>query len=308
MNLVSLMNLGAGRPVRRGLACALTAILLLAGCGTGAGDEDQITVGVSGAFAENQIVAEMYAQVLENAGYRVDRQMELGARDISQAALNVGELHVVPEYLASLLLFLDPDAAAGSDGEENASQIRELLEDSQLALLEPSEADDTNAFVVTAETAAELDLERVSDLAPVAGDLVLGGPPECPERPFCILGLEDVYGVTFGEFRPLDAGGTLTVAALEGGEIDVALLFSTSSVIQARNFVMLEDDQGLQAAENITPLVRRDVLTDEVELLLNEVSAQLTTANITELNARVEIDGEDPADVARAFLQDRGLI
>jgi osmoprotectant transport system substrate-binding protein len=299
------------------LAALVLPALLLGACGDDSGngggggggeDKGEITVGVSSAFAENQIVAEMYAQVLENAGYTVDRQLEIGARDVSQASLTKGEIDVVPEYLASLLLFLDPNATASSDPQENAEAIRTLLEGKDLELLEPSEANDTNALVVTQATADERNLETTSDLAPIAGELVLGGPPECPERPFCIPGLTETYGITFQEFRPLDVGGPLTVAALEGGEIDVALLFSTSAVIEARDFVVLEDDKGLQAADHITPIVRSEVLNDEVEELLNSVSETLNNDNITELNSRVENDNEEPADVAQEFLEDEGLL
>ena len=300
---------------KKTLLPTLVMFLALAACGGGdnggGGNQEakgEITVGVSGAFAENQIVAEMYAQVLENAGYSVDRQLDIGARDVSQAALNRGEIDVVPEYLASLLLFLDPNATASSNPDENVQKIRTALEGKNLVLLEPSEANDTNAIVVTEETAGQRNLERVSDLAPVAGELTFGGPPECPERPFCIPGLRETYGINFREFRPLDVGGPLTVAALEGGEIDVALLFSTSAVIEDKGWVLLEDDKNLQAAENITPLVRQDVVNDEVTELLNGVSDKLTTENITELNARVEVDNEEPADVAREFLEDEGLI
>jgi glycine betaine/choline ABC-type transport system substrate-binding protein len=142
---------------------------------------------------------------------------------------------------------------------------------------------------------------------PVASQMTLGGPPECPERPFCIPGLEEVYGVEFGDFRALDVGGPLTVKALEAGRIDVGLLFSTSSVIADKGWVVLEDDKSLQLAENITPVVSQDVLDPTITKLLNSVSATLTTENMTELNGRVEIDGEDPEDVAEAFLEDQGL-
>jgi glycine betaine/choline ABC-type transport system substrate-binding protein len=142
---------------------------------------------------------------------------------------------------------------------------------------------------------------------PVASQLVLGGPPECPKRPYCIPGLKRVYGVEFQEFKPLDVGGPLTVKALEAGRIDVALLFSTNSQIQANGWVLLEDDKNLQAAENITPVVREDVLDDTITQLLNEVSSKLTTENITDLNSRVEIDGEEPAVVAEDFLQQQGI-
>ena len=300
------------------LGAALLAFGLIAGaCGPGEDDagtngttEDRgtVIVGVSGAFAENQIVAEMYAQVLENAGYTVERQLDIGSREISQPALESGEINVKPEYLGSLLLFLDPDAAATGDPAENVALLEPLLAEQDITLLEPSEANDTNAFVVTQETADEHGLSTVSDLADVADELTLGGPPECPERPFCIPGLEETYGVTFGDFKPLDVGGPLTVAALEEGKIDVALLFSTSSVIGANDWVLLEDDQSLQTAENITPVVSNDVLNDEITELLNAVSAELTTENITELNGRVEIDKEDPETVATDFLTEAGLL
>jgi glycine betaine/choline ABC-type transport system substrate-binding protein len=142
---------------------------------------------------------------------------------------------------------------------------------------------------------------------PVASQLVLGGPPECPERPFCIPGLQETYGIEFQDFKPLDVAGPLTVRALEGGEIDVALLFSTQSVIGDRGWVVLEDDKGLQTAENITPVLSHDVHDATIEGLLNQISGALTTENITELNGHVEIDGEKPADVAAEFLESEGI-
>ena len=142
----------------------------------------------------------------------------------------------------------------------------------------------------------------------VASQLTLGGPPECPERPFCIPGLQETYGIEFGEFVPLDVGGPLTIEALQGGDIDVGLLFSTSSVIADEGWVLLEDDKSLQTAENITPVVRSDVVDDTITERLDAISAALTTENITELNGRVEIDSEDPADVARDFLESEGLL
>jgi osmoprotectant transport system substrate-binding protein len=267
-----------------------------------------VTVGVSGAFAESQIIAEMYAQVLENAGYTVDTQLDLDSREISFKALERGEIDVVPEYLGSLLLFLDPEAEASGDPSQNASLLEPLLAEKEVTLLEPAPAQDQNAFVVTQETADADDLAAMSDLASVAGDMTLGGPPECPERPFCIPGLKKVYGAEFADFKPLDVGGPLTVEALASGEIDVGLLFSTDPVIQARGFVLLEDDQQLQTAENITPVVGNSVLNDEITELLNAVSASLTTENVTALVGQVVNDKEDPADVALQHLQDNGLL
>jgi osmoprotectant transport system substrate-binding protein len=144
--------------------------------------------------------------------------------------------------------------------------------------------------------------------ASIASQLTLGGPPECPQRPYCALGLKDTYGVTFGNFKALDSGGPLTVAALKSGTIDVALLYSTSSVIAANSWVVLNDDMHLQQADNLVPVVRTAVVNDEISGLLNKISAALNDENITALNAKVELDKQDPADVAKGFLQEQNLL
>ena len=130
---------------------------------------------------------------------------------------------------------------------------------------------DTNAFVVTQEFADTEGLSTVSDLQPLAGDLTLGAPPECPDRPFCIPGLKEVYDIEFGDFKSLDYGPTIT--ALVGGEIDVGLLYSTDGAIADSGLLALEDDKSLQQADNIVPLVNTEILDGEIESLLNEVSA-----------------------------------
>lgn len=302
-------------------ATLLALILMLGACG-GSGEDDNddaggggeepkpaLTVG-SDAFAEAQIVGEMYAQVLENAGYEVSRQLDIESREVRLPAMESGDIDIAPEYLASLLSVLDPEGTAEepatSDPVEVGTRLEPLLADMGLETLTASDVVDTNAFVVTQETADEFDLTAVSDLTSVAGDMTLGGPPECPERPFCIPGLKDVYDVEFGDFKSLDYGASIT--ALAGGEIDVALLFSTDGTIADQGFVVLEDDRGLQAADNITPLVRSEIATDEVVELLNAVSAELTEDEITELNKRANVDVEDPADLAEEFLTDHGLL
>lgn len=298
------------------LGAFLLALLVMGACGgagedetdSGAdagGDKGEVTVG-SDSFAEAQIVAEMYALVLENAGYTVDRQTDLESREVRLPAMESGEIDIAPEYLASLLSVLDPKATPTADPTEVAAELEPLLAEKGLETLEPSDVVDTNAFVVTQETADEFSLATVGDLADVAGDMVLGAPAECPKRPFCIPGLKDVYGVEFGEFKALEYGATVT--ALEGGAIDVGLLFSTDGTIADKGFVVLEDDKGLQAADNITPLVRSEILDGEIEQLLNEVSAAITEEEITELNKRANVDVEDPADLAEEFLTDAGLI
>lgn len=298
------------------LGAALLAFgLVLGACGSGGDDEGaagggegeekgQVTVG-DDSFAESQIVAEMYAQVLEDAGYEVDRK-STKSREVRLPAMESGEIDVAPEYLASLISVLDPKAGRVSDAGEAVGMLNDdLLTDQGLQVLEPSEAIDTNIFAVTQETAEKY--TTLSDLAEDAGDLTLGAPAECPERPYCIPGLKEVYGIEFGKFEPLEYGAA-TVESLKQGAIDVALLFSTDGTVEREGFVVLEDDKGLQAADNITPLVNEEVLDGEVEELLNAVSAALTTDTMTELNARVNVDLEDPADVAAEFLEENGLL
>jgi osmoprotectant transport system substrate-binding protein len=144
----------------------------------------------------------------------------------------------------------------------------------------------------------------------VASTLVLGGPPECPERPFCLKGLEGTYGLTFKEFKPLDAGGPLTVEALKNGDIQVGLLFTSDPAIAANGFVLLQDDKGLQLADNVVPVVRKEIVdaNPDVATLLNSISAKLTQGELTALNKLVVVDGETSADVARQWLTDNGFL
>lgn len=270
--------------------------------------EDTIVVGVSGRFPENQLVAEMYAQVLEDAGYLVERQFELRSREVSQNALESGQIDVKPEYLSSLLLFIDPNAEVSNDPAEVVADARALLEPIGIALLEPSPAQDTNQFVANAQTAERFGLTTMSSLVPVAGELTLGAPPECPQRVLCLPGLKETYGIVFHDFRPLDVGGPQTVAALRNDEVQIALLFSTDPRIEANGFVPLVDDKQLQNAEHITPMIRADRLDEDVRGLLDGVSARLTNDDVTELMGKVVIEGEDIAVVARGFLLANGLL
>jgi osmoprotectant transport system substrate-binding protein len=272
------------------------------------GGDELIVVGVSGAFAENQIVAEMYAQVLERAGYTVQRQLDLRSRETSQNALEAGAIDVKPEYLSSLLLFLDPNAEASADPLDVARKAAELLRSEGLTLLTPSAAQDTNQFVANAEAAQRFDLTTMSSLAPVAGQLTFGGSPECPQRPFCLPGLHEVYGVLFDDFTPLDAGGPLTVDALKRDAVQIGLLFSTDPRIEQNGFVPLVDDRHLQNAENITPVIRSENLNDEVRNVLDAVSARLSSEEMTALVGRVVIDGQSVDTVATDFLNENDLL
>jgi osmoprotectant transport system substrate-binding protein len=272
------------------------------------GPKEMIVVGVSGAFTESQLVAEMYAQVLERAGYSVERQFDLRSREISQNALESGQIDLKPEYLSSLLLFLDRNAQASDNPAGVARQDSALLQPKGIRVLTPSPAHDTNEFVTNAETAQRFDLTTMSSLAHVAGQLTFGGPPECAQRPFCIPGLNRVYGILFGDFKPLDVGGPQTIAELKADEVQIGLLFSTDPNIRENGFVPLVDDKHLQDAENITPVIRSGKLNGEVRRLLDAVSARLSTENVTELVGKVVIYGQDVAAVARDFLAVNDLL
>ncbi|HUG85179.1 MAG TPA: ABC transporter substrate-binding protein [Euzebya sp.] len=271
-------------------------------------DLGEIVVG-STNFDEQELVAEMYALALEDAGYTVDRRYQLGSREVVLPALTSGELDVYPEYVGTALEFLNDGAGeATGDTEESLELLRGYFAEEGVDVLEPSAAEDKNGLVVTPETAEEHGLSTVSDLADVAGDLTLGGPPECPERPLCIPGYEETYGITFGDFRALDAGGPVTIEALSAGEIDVALLFTTDGVIAANDWVLLEDDQALQPAENIVPVVRAEANSETLTAALDAVSAVLTTENVTEMIRQLRVDLADPAEVAETFLSQEGVL
>lgn len=160
--------------------------------------EGSINVGSSN-FAESNIAAQLYGQALEAAGVDVSYTPDIGARDVYYPALESGEIDLVPEFTGTLLGFLDGEATPSPDVQEVLDQLRPLAEEDGVTILEPAEADSVNTFVVTQETADEYGLTTVSDLAGVEDPLVLGGPPECPERPYCLVGLQDTYGLTFAD-------------------------------------------------------------------------------------------------------------
>jgi osmoprotectant transport system substrate-binding protein len=288
----------------------LAVALLAAACSSGGGSKDGTTIVIgSASFGESELIAEMYAQVLEADGYQVERKFNLGSREIYATALESGEIHLVPEYTGSALTYLGGEAS--NDVEATAAALRSTWAERGISVLVASAAQDKNGFVVTRAFADSNGLATVSDLTSLNGSLALGGPPECPDRPFCLLGLQDTYGLVFAEFRPLDAGGPLTVTALKEGQIDVGLLFTTDGVIAAEDFVLLEDDEGLQPAENIVPALATAMVDEyggDLTDVLDRFSAELTTEALTELNRLVGYVGEDPVEVATQWLESVGLL
>src|SRR5438046_4067358 len=285
-----------------------------AGSGTSGGTaRPDVTVG-STNFYEQLTLGELYAQILEANGYKVTRKFNLGNREIVQPALESGQIDVDAEYLATLLAFVDKDgkiAKPTTDPKETQAGLQKALDAKNLTVLDPAAATDQNGFVVTQATASSKNLKKLSDLAPIGNTLVLGGPPQCPQRPFCQLGLKDTYGITFKDFKPLDTGGPLTIAALDGKQIDVGLLFTSDPSIVAKNFVLLDDDKHLQLADNIAQVVRNALLNKDdgtLARLLDSISAKLTQAELNDMNKQVAVDKADSKAVAAAWLKKQGLI
>jgi len=268
-------------------------------------DTEPVVIG-STNFPEQLILANIYAKTLESRGVAVETRLNLGSREIVFPALRAGEVDIMPEYSGALLAYLSNGETDAQTAEEVISGLQQALPD-ELIMLEPGQAQDKDALVVTQATADEHGLETISDLQGVADDMIVGGPPELESRADGLPGLEETYGLTFQSFRALDAGGPLTVGALENGDIDVARMFSTQGIIDARGWVILQDDRNLVLAQNITPIVRRDVVTATIRATLNAVSAQLTTDDLQRLNHRVDVEKADPAAVAAAWINDHDL-
>ncbi len=296
------------------IAAALVAGLSLSACGgsdsepagassgdgsSTSGVGDTITVG-SANFPESALLAEIYTAALESEGLMVEQRLNLGAREIYLAGLEDGSIDLIPEYTGALTLFLNPDATATAPFAVYA-ELEAALPD-HLVVLEPSEVEDRDSIVVTKATAAEYGLAAIGDLAPVAGELVLGGPPTFEDRADGVAGLRDIYGLEFSAYRPLAAGSLLMTQALVNGQIDAANIFSTDPSIMANDFVVLADPENLFVAQNLVPLVTKEANSPLVRATLNRVSALLEADELTSMLSAVQVDGDDPADVAQTFV------
>ena len=303
----------AGRAWVAGVA--VLAVLAMACAGEERGPAAAPEPGVRVAsfnFPESRLMAEVYAQALEDEGVPVVREFDLGPRELVVPALRQDLVDVVPEYLGTAYTVAEPGTSIeGEDAAEVHRRLAAAVEPWGLRVLAPAEAQNQNGLAVTRATAERRGLRQVSDLAPVADRLVLGGPPECPDRRYCLVGLRDVYGLRFASFVPL-VGSDLVRRALEDGVVDVGVLFTTDGALAGDELVLLADDGGLQPVENLVPLVREEVLAgaggERVATALDEVSRRLTTANLRFLNWRVAVAGNEPAQEARGWLVRQGLV
>jgi osmoprotectant transport system substrate-binding protein len=298
---------------RAGLAAALVlaVVVLVAGGCTPATEppppEDPrrpiITV-TSFDFPESETLAELYGQALRQHGYPVEVVARLGPRDIVQPALEQGRVDLVLGYLGSTLNFLYEQRVATADPQATHARLTQLLTSRGISVLAFAEAEDRNGFVVTGDLARRRQLERISDLAPIARQLTFGGPPECPDRPLCLKGLQDVYGLQFARFEAMPSR-TTTADALETGEIDLGMLETTNGNLADRDLVQLTDDRRLQPAENIAPMMRTEIAAaygPRLVRVLNKLTDQLNTRDLIQMNQRVELEGAKPAVVAADWL------
>lgn len=275
--------------------------------GGGPGEGPAITVA-SFNFPESVILAEIYAQALEANGYTIERNLNLGSRELILPEIESGAIGFLPEYLGSAIA-VGFGEEAPTDQAEAVQTLTDLFAEVGVTVLEPAPGEDKNVFVVTGEFAEENDVSTVSDLAAL-GDLTLGGPPECEERETCYAGLVETYGLENLAFEAIQEGAA-RVAALSSGGIDLALLFSTQPVITVEGFVALEGTEEIIAPENVIPVVSDEVAEaygDELATLVNSISELITTDVLLDLNGRVELEAQNPDDVATDWLTENGLL
>jgi osmoprotectant transport system substrate-binding protein len=255
-------------------------------------------------FPESSILAEIYGQALSHDGYTINYKLNLGTREVLAPAMKAGQVDLYPGYAASDLEYYNNKAGeATGDPLATTAKLNSHLQSLSLLALTPSAAVDQNAFAVTKATQSKYSLTKLSDLAPIGSQLVLGAGPECPTRPYCLPGLQKTYGIQFKDFKALDTDGPATRAAFKNGSIQVGLVFSSDGDLNSLGLVVLQDDKQLEAADNIVPIIRQAAASDEVKKVLDAIDAKLTTADLVTMNAQVSLLHQDADAVATAWLQ-----
>jgi osmoprotectant transport system substrate-binding protein len=295
---------------------ATVAMLGVAACGSGSNDPlaaggsaskaatSTIVVG-SANFPESALLAEIYAGALSAKGVTVQKKLNIGSRETYIPALKDGSIDLIPEYTGVLDQYFNKNATATTSDAVYA-ELKAAVP-ATMTVLDKSAAEDKDAVVVTQKTAAKYGLKTIEDLGPLAKNLTLGGPPEWKTRPTGVPGLKKVYNLDFKTFRPLDAGGPLSVQALKNGQVDAVNLFTTDPSVAANGFVILGDPKSLFAAQNVVPLITKSKVTPTITTTLNAISAKLDTATLGQLVKEVVIDKKDPAVVAKEFLTKNNL-
>ncbi|WP_175987373.1 ABC transporter substrate-binding protein [Microbacterium tenebrionis] len=290
---------------------ALAGALVLAGCAssnpldtpsgdTSGGGSDTIVIG-SQAYYSNEIIAEIYAQALENAGHTVDREFNIGQRDAYMPDVESGEIDLFPEYTGNLLQYFDDSSEATSPDDVYAA-LQEALPDG-LTALDYAEASDQDTYTVTKAFADANGLKSIADLSKVDGTVTLGGAPELEQRPYGPSGAKTVYGLDLA----FSATGDTTFDALLADEIQVADIYSADPRFQTEDIVALEDPESLILASNVVPIASSDV-ADEIADVIDGISAELSVDDLVAMGVQSTVDQMSPEDIATEWLTEKGLI
>ena len=294
-------------------AVAVGAVVALAGCASGdpldsgdagSGDSETLIVG-SQDYYSNEIIAEIYAQALEENGFTVDRQFRIGQREVYLPDIEAGKIDVFPEYTGSLLQALEKDAPGGTSDEVHTA-LGEALPDG-LRVLDAAEASDQNSWTVTQDFADTYSLTDLASLKDVTEPMTVGGNSELETRPYGPAALKEKYGIEIAGFVPVeDSGGPLTVKALVDGDIQLANIYTADPNIKSNNLIALEDPDGLFFPDNVVPVVSEKV-DDKAADVLNTVSAALTTDVLVDLNSESVNDQLSADKIAAAWLKEAAL-
>lgn len=264
-----------------------------------------VSVG-SADFPESEIIAEIYAQALEAEGVEVERNFQIGAREVYLPAMENAEIDLMPDYTGNLLSYLDPETTATS-AEDIEAELPEALPEG-LDILYPAPAENKDSLNVTEEFAEDHDVESIGDLAEL-DQVSLAANPEFAERSYGIPGMEEIYGITDVDFTAIsDGGGPATVQALLDGTVDVADIYTTTPAIEENDLVTLEDPEEMIAAQHVVPIIRTDAMDESAVDILNQVSVALTTETLMEMNAlNSGEDVQEPGTIAADWLEENGL-
>jgi osmoprotectant transport system substrate-binding protein len=308
-----------GSPLRKttALGVAAVACLAAAACGSSgssgkssnplapSASKGSVVVG-SANFPEDELLAQIYADALQGKGIKVTTKFNIGAREVYYPQVVKGAITIIPEYNGALLTTsVDPKSTAASTAEVDAALKAKLP--SSVEILNPASAQDKDSITVTQATASRYHLKSISDLSPQAKNFVIGGPPEFKTRADGIVGLKDIYGLTFKSFQPLDESGPVTIAALKSGKVQAADVFTTTPQIITDRFVPLADPKNMFAAQNVVPLVHKASVNPTIVSTLNAVSAALTTDALLQMDKALTIDHASYTQVASGFLSQEGL-
>ena len=285
----------------------MIASMILSACGSGS---NSVTIRVgSKDFTEQFIIGEMYAQVLENAGFNVERKLNLGGTPVAQVAMESGDIDLYPEYTGTGLLTVLKLPVNSDQKAVYQSVYDGYLQQYNMVWLNPSPMNNTQALAMTRARAQELGIVTISDMATKAGELIMAGAPEFQEREDGLPGIKKVYGdFNLKEYKSVDSG--LRYQALVEGQADVVVAYGTDGEIAAYDLVLLQDDKAMFPPYQVAPVVRKAVLDENPAIadLLNTLSAKLTDAVMQGLNYEVSGNQREPAEVAKEFLLQEGLI